>query len=369
MQQPPPKRNVKQPTNAPTPSNAAPSPAGVSTPAPTNAPTPNAAAASPSGAPKSPKNKAPTKKQTGAKRKSSTAPTPQSHNVPSASASTPSSHPPNAPPSAPSVPPVPQAQQAQVPEPMQQQGSSGSNKRAREEEGASGNNVAPSPLGGLASSAVMDQPSPPKRAKMEWEGPPSEEMQQRKAMVDGVKTEEDATDFLAQMSELLKMSGNDSQQDSDLTELTNMLLKGVNQTPGAGVPEGSGGGIDAFLAPLDQPLLAGGMKDDFEQYFDFSLGGEDDDSKTPELSASSTTNTSPGSNSGNESTTESGAPAVPTSSNNEVKTEEPSDVTYLGMWKELDGGESASYQSNDWKWDSNMTSLDLPWAIFNTNTS
>ena len=45
------------------------------------------------------------------------------------------------------------------------------------------------------------------------------------------------------------------------------------------------------------------------------------------------------------------------------------DLTYLGLWKELDGGESASYQSNDWKWDGVMTSLDLPWSICNPNMS
>ena len=374
LQAPPTKR---KPVNAPTPSNAAPSPVGVSTPAPTNAPTPNAAttSASPSAAPKSPKVKAKSKQ---VRRKASTAPIPQNQNA-NANAPGSSSHLTSNAPSVPIVPSVPQAPLAtQAPEPLQQQGSSGVNgsmKRAREEEGGSGSNVAPSPLGD--SSVVVDQPSPPKRAKMEWDGPPSEEMQQRKAMIEDVKTEEDTTQFLAQMSELFKMAGSDPQQvSSDFTELTTELLKGVNQVPGMGLPDhgdGSGAGLDDVFGmgtSLDQSMLAGGVKDDLEQYFDFArLGGEEDDSKTPELvSSSSTTNTSPGSNSGHDSNSETvGTSAA--SLSNEVKNEELMDLTYLGLWKELDGGESASYQSNDWKWDGVMTSLDLPWSICNPNMS
>lgn len=369
--QPPPTK--RKPVNAHTPSNAAPSPAGVSTPAPANAPTPNPATTSTSSSavPKSPKVKAKSKQ---VRRKVSTAPIPQNQNA-NANASGGSSHlTPNLP-SVPTAPSVPQATQA--PEPLQQQGSSGVNgnmKRAREEDGGSGSNVAPSPLGD--SSVVMDQPSPPKRAKMEWDGPPSEEMQQRKAMIEDVQTEEDATQFLARMSELFKMAGSDSQQASDFTDFTTEILKGVNQVPGVGLSEnggGSGAGLDDVFGTgtsLDQSMLAGGVKDDLEQYFDFArLGGEEDDSKTPELvSSSSTTNTSPGSNSGHDSNTETvGTSAV--LSSNEVKTEELMDLTYLGLWKELDGGESASYQSNDWKWDGVMTSLDLPWSICNPNMS
>lgn len=372
--QPPPTK--RKPVNAPTPSNAAPSPAGVSTPAPTNAPTPNAAttSASPSAMPKSPKVKTKSKQ---VRRKASTAPIPQNQNA-NANAPGSSSHLTSNAPSVPIAPPVPQAlPTTQVPEPLQQQGSSGVNgsmKRAREEEGGSGSNVAPSPLGD--PSVVVDQPSPPKRAKMEWDGPPSEEMQQRKAMIEDVKTEEDTTQFLAQMSELFKMAGNDSQQASDFTELTTEILKGVNQVPGMGLldsGDGSGAGLDDVFGTgtsLDQSMLAGGIKDDLEQYFDFArLGGEEDDSKTPELvSSSSTTNTSPGSNSGHDSNSETvGTSAV--SLSNEIKNEDLMDLTYLGLWKELDGGESASYQSNDWKWDGVMTSLDLPWSICNPNMS
>jgi len=226
-------------------------------------------------------------------------------------------------------------------------------KRPREEDTSNGN-AAPSPAG--TSGAAVDQPSPPKRAKVEWDGPPSEELQMRKSMVEGVKTEEDASNFLAQMTELFKMAGGDSQQDSEFTELTSMLLKGCNQVPGN--PDD----LNSFVTPLDPPPIPL-IEDGLEQYFDFSLGATqedgDDDSKTPELVSSSTTNTSPGSNSGNESTVD-GSTAV----TSEVKAEDTADLTRLGSWKEIDGGESAFYQTNEWKWDSAMPTLEQPWAMF-----
>lgn len=225
-------------------------------------------------------------------------------------------------------------------------------KRAREEDTSNGN-MAPSPAG-----AVVDQPSPPKRAKVEWEGQPSEELQMRKSMVEGVKTEEDTSNFLAQMTELFKMAGGDSQQDPEFTELTNMILKGCTQVPGN--PDDLN--LNSFVTPLDPPPIPP-IEDGLEQYFDFSLGGTqedgDDDSKTPELISSSTTNTSPGSNSGNESTAEGSTTAA-----HEVKLEDSSDLTRLGSWKEIDGGESAFYQTNEWKWDSSMQTLEQPWAMF-----
>lgn len=222
-------------------------------------------------------------------------------------------------------------------------------KRAREEDTSSGN-VAPSPAGG--SNVIVDQPSPPKRAKVEWDGPPSEELQQRTTQIENVKTEEDTSNFLVQMSELLKMAGGDSQQDPEFAELS-MLLKGCTQVPG------SADDLSSFVAPLDPPPMSM-VKDELEQYFDFSLGVEDDDSKTPELvPSSSTTDTSPGSNSGNENNADvAAAPTV-----NEVKNEELTDLTHIGLWGAIDGGESAFYQTTEWKWDAAMPSLDPSWAI------
>ncbi len=228
-------------------------------------------------------------------------------------------------------------------------------KRAREEDTLNGN-VVPSPAG--TSGAVVDQPSPPKRPKVEWEVEPSEELQKRKSMIESIKPEEDPNVFLDQMREFFKTAGGDpdSQIDPGFTELTNMLLKGCTQVPGN--PDDLN--LTSFGAPLDQAPI----EEALDAYFDFTLGATqeegDDDSKTPELvSSSSTTNTSPGSNSGNESTAEG-----TTTATTEVKTEDTSDLTRLGSWKEIDGGESAFYQTNDWKWDSAMQTLDQPWAMF-----
>lgn len=214
--------------------------------------------------------------------------------------------------------------------------------------------MAHSPAG--LSGAVVDQPSPPKRAKVEWETQPSEELQMRKSTIEGIKTEEDTSDFFAQMAEALKTAGGDSQE---FTELTNLILKGCTQVPGN--PDGDLS-LNSFVTPLD-PHPIPPIEDGLEQYFDFSLGATqedgEDDSKTPELVPSSTTNTSPGSNSGHESTAE-GSTTV----TNDVKVEESSDLTRLGSWKETDGGESAYYQTNEWKWDSPMQTLEQPWAMF-----
>ncbi|XP_006459138.1 hypothetical protein AGABI2DRAFT_116090 [Agaricus bisporus var. bisporus H97] len=321
LQAPP--HNKKKAQNAPTP-NTAPSPAAAaSTPAPTNAPTPTAAASSPA-APKSPKGKAKAKQP--GRRKMSTAPNP---------APTPSSAPVQAPAQAP-----PEAAQHQPPT------TNGSGKRPREEDAPSGN-MAPSPAGG--SNAVVDQPSPPKRSKLEWgDGSQSEELQQKKAQVENVKTEEDTSQLL---EDIIKIVGGDPVRDNNGFAELSMLLKGYTQP-------GSADDLASFPS-LEPPLM---MKDDLEQYFDFSLGGEDDDSKTPELlSSSSTTDTSPGSNAGNEPTSEGAAAQI----SNEIKNEESLDftpLTHLGLWSGVDGGESAYYQTSDWKWDNTMGTQD-PWAI------
>jgi hypothetical protein len=316
--QAPPKRKIQNP---PTPSNAAPSPAAaVSTPAPANAPTPTAAASSPA-APKSPKGKAKAK-QTASKRKMSTAP-----NALPAPTSAPASVPTQAPQeSAPYQPPT----------------MNGSGKRPREEDAPSGN-VAPSP-----ASAVVDQPSPPKRSKVEWgEGPQSEELQQKKGQIENIKSEEDTSQFL---EEFIKIVGGDPVRDTNGFAELSMLLKECTQH----APTDD---LSSF-PPLEPPPM---MKDELEQYFDFSLGGEDDDSKTPELVSSSTTDTSPGSNSGNEPTSEGAA----TSISNETKKDESLDftqLTHLGLWSGVDGGESAYYQTPEWRFDSSMPTQD-PWAI------
>lgn len=233
-------------------------------------------------------------------------------------------------------------------------------KRPREDDAPSTNMFVPSPAGG--SNTATDQPSPPKRIKVEWDGPPSEEVQQKRAAVEEIKTEEEANNFFIQ--ELLKITQTDAQESNGLSDTLNMLLKASSQATGNTDDFSALGYGVSGITPLSPTM----PKEDFEQYFDFTLGGtqdgDDDDSKTPELtSSSSTTNPSPGSNSGNEATTEGGAgPAVV-----EPKTEDSSDLTRLSFFKEIDGGESAFYQPTEFKWDISMPSLDQPWAIFGTS--
>jgi hypothetical protein len=184
---------------------------------------------------------------------------------------------------------------------------------------------------------------------VEWgEGPQSEELQQKKGQIENIKTEEDTSQFF---ENLIKSVGGDPVRDTNGFAELSMLLKEYTQ-------HGPADDLSSF-PPLEPPPM---MKDELEQYFDFSLGGEDDDSKTPELvSSSSTTDTSPGSNSGNEPTSEGAAPPI----SNEIKNDESLDfahLTHLGLWSGVDGGESAYYQTSDWKFDNTMATQD-PWAI------
>jgi len=104
--------------------------------------------------------------------------------------------------------------------------------------------------------------------------------------------------------------------------------------------------------------------DEFVEFFDFSSfgAGDEDDAgskaETPDLISSSSTNPSP--ESGSE------VDAAHQALTSDVKSEDFSDHLRLGVWKEVDGGESAYFHSGQWKWDSPMQSLDQPWAIFNS---
>ncbi|KAG5641821.1 hypothetical protein DXG03_004140 [Asterophora parasitica] len=317
--------------------------AAVSTPTPPaySASTPVASAATPTHtasspqAPKSPKSKAPQKPKNPPKRR-------------------PSVKNPSAP-----IPIPAAADQAQTATP------SGSVKRPREDDNLLSFGASP-----VASGSAMNEPSPPKRVKTEWDGPPSDAVQKKAEAVENVKTEEDASAFLEQMTELIKMAGEGQQESlsSDISETLDQILKGYGT-----VPEGSETLGHSSLGGLGEssiPSSSSSTKppaDEFVEFFDFSSFGtldddNDDDSKapTPELVSSSSTNPSP--ESGSEADTAHHALL----SSTESKTEELPDLLRLGPWKEIDGGESAYYQSGDWKWDSSMPTQEQPWAIFTT---
>jgi len=214
----------------------------------------------------------------------------------------------------------------------------------------------------------------PKRAKTEWQGPPSEALvkkQEEIEQINNIKTEDDANEFFERMAELIKLAGGQGGAESltlDIAETLDRILKGCgavsDASEGSGPSSMSSLGLGETLGLRDSSPPLKPSADEFVEFFDFSSFGSDDDdagskAPTPELVSSSSTNPSPESGSEMEVTH---AGAV------DIKTEDLdlSDPLRLGPWKEIDGGESAYYQSEHWKWDSPMPTLEPPWAIFTT---
>ncbi|KAJ7158919.1 hypothetical protein C8R46DRAFT_404752 [Mycena filopes] len=259
---------------------------------------------------------------------------------------------------APSLPP-PEPATASAPSPAN------SNKRAREEDSSPPHQSHASPSNTPSNApgpSVANGPSPPKRIKTEWEGPPNPAITARAEQVENVKTEEDGAAFLEQMTELFKMAaGNDGQElTSDFSETLDTIFKGF----GAPTDEGASGMSSLGVGDGSVPQDGGAppVVDEFE-FFDFSSFGDEDDAgskaETPDLISSSSTNPSP----------ESGSEVDATHqglTSTDVKSEDYSDHLRLGVWKEVDGGESAYFHSGQWKWDSPMQTPDQPWAIFNS---
>jgi len=139
---------------------------------------------------------------------------------------------------------------------------------------------------------------------------------------------------------------------------------------GASTDDSAGGSMSSLGMGGDGSVSqAGGPPphvDEFVEFFDFSSFGtlDEDDAgskaATPDLISSSSTNPSPESNNSEVD------PAHQALTSSDVKSEDFTDHLRLGVWKEVDGGESAYFQSGQWKWDSPMQSLDQPWAIFNS---
>ena len=328
----PPKR---KPTQTPGSSGPASSPSpipGASTPTPVaNTPTPTATASSPPAAAKSPKAKA--SKSKAKQRRSSKV-------VQSVSA----------------VPAVEEMKPAPVT-------SVASGKRQREENsttnsGGNGNNPG-------ESTEVVDEGSPPKRVKSEWESQPSEAHRKTSEVVANIKTEDEPA-FFDQITELIKKAaeeegGQPSSITTGISETLGMLLKGYG--PAINGLSGTSMGVESSSSR--DPDAVPALGDPFDEFFDFSFGTvEDEDIKTPDLVSSSSTNPSPESN----DDAESGHHLLTSTSSStiDIKTEDLSDPLRLGTWKEIDGGEAAYYQTTEWKYDSPMTSFDQPWAIFNS---
>ena len=239
-------------------------------------------------------------------------------------------------------------------------------KRPHDDDTLAVTNEASAPSG--PDSAVANEPSPPKRPKTEWESAPSEALRKKDEVIDNIKTEEDASGFLEQMTaELIKMASNEGEESlssSGISDTLEMILKGygptlVNISGAMSLGESS---TAREPSPPPAPLM-----DAFDEFIDFSFGTVDDDENnskapTPDLVSSSSTNPSPESNHeadvGNHASSSSAI---------DIKTEELPQLLRLGTWKEIDHGEATYYNPNtEWKWDSPMPSHDQPWAIFNS---
>ncbi|KAG6873246.1 hypothetical protein C0995_001266 [Termitomyces sp. Mi166 len=314
--------------------------AAVSTPTPPSysASTPVASASTPTHtassppAPKSPKGKAPVKPKNPPKRRPSVK-------------------------NRPSTPAPPATEQEPTPP--------ASSKRPREDGAINGPEASP----GVSGSNVANEPSPPKRPKTEgeWGGPANEAVVTKKAeAVENMKTEEDASAFLEQMTEFIKMAGEGQEAlSSDISETLDQILKGYGSVPDGTDTLHGFSSFGSLGEPSSQASTSKPHPDEFVEFFDFSSftaadEENDTDSKapTPELSS-----TGPSPDSGSEAD----AAQHVLLSMEPVKTEELPDLLRLGPWKEIDGGESAYYHTADgWKWDSPMPTLEQPWAIFNS---
>jgi len=172
---------------------------------------------------------------------------------------------------------------------------------------------------------------------------------------------EDANVFFEQMSELLKKNADNEGQGSalyaDLSETIGMLLKGC-------ASETSDNGLFGEAVTGRESSPPTGLKDAFEEFIDYSFGQPDgqldheEGSKahTPDLVSSSSTNLSPESNTDGENSLST------MSSLSDIRKDDPHDLR-LGLWKEVDGGESAYYQPFEWKWDGMMPVLEQSWAV------
>lgn len=190
-----------------------------------------------------------------------------------------------------------------------------------------------------------------------------------------MKTEEDTVKFLEQMSSwLTQMGGESDGQDSLKTEIAESLDEILRAYPVAA--------DDGMSLSFIDSINVGGSSSpkpaaiDPAEFFDFTMYGlseEDAGSKadTPDLvQASSSVGPSPGS----ASETEVHLPVSASTGADTAKVVDPKSEPSGGdsmsqeLWRAIDGGESAFYNSSDnWKWDQPMPPLDQPWAIYSSS--
>lgn len=219
--------------------------------------------------------------------------------------------------------------------------------------------------------------SPPKKSKSEWEEPPSQDLAKRDEQADKVETDEDAIAFLRGIEDLMKKQvGSNGVVPPECSETLEYILKGYDGdiTGADASSSGLSGALDpsALLASSPELSQHSTIDSNFDAFFDFSsFGAGDEDvsvskAPTPDLVASSSANPSP----------ESGADE-PANQHAGVSTSTPkiadasvddylSGPLRLGIFGEVDGGESSFYSSDSWKWEGLMPTADPAWAISDT---
>lgn len=215
-------------------------------------------------------------------------------------------------------------------------------------------------------------PSPKKVKTEDWDGETSEGLVKRHQEVDSINTVEDANAFMDKMKELVAMTAStDAGVYDDITHTLDRILQGAAQDPTHMATSSYASSIGGPLSELSPP--AGPPNDaflEFHEFIDYSRfttleDEEESKAPTPDLVPSSSTNPSPQSNPDADQSQGASSP-------DKTKIEEPResnhlDLLHMGAFKEIDGGESAYYQSSDWKWEGPMTTLDQPWAIYQTS--
>lgn len=249
------------------------------------------------------------------------------------------------------APPTPTVAPAPAPS---QSSSSAENplKRSREEESA--------------PSAKPETGHAAKRIKGEWEETPNLEPSKMRKESQDFNTPEKATQFYKDMTQLMEILNNPG--DSNGHGLNHDFVEALATVAASCMPQEATDpllGSSEIKESSSPKLGTSGVDALFNEFLDFTSFNQDDEKvETPDLVPSSSTNPSPESN----AEPDTHPPAVTDVAKAvDIKTEPfadfPDDPTRLGIWGELDGGESSYFTSDfSWKWDG-ASSTENSWAI------
>ncbi|KAK7051053.1 hypothetical protein VNI00_005165 [Paramarasmius palmivorus] len=246
-------------------------------------------------------------------------------------------------------PSTPTTEPAQIPAPTN------GVKRPREEDGPSPPNVGRSSSTPAAPgpSGTTNEPLPPKRVKTDREGPISDELQKKTEAGESIEIEEDASSFLEQMLSLVS-NGEDGSASGLLVEF-GQTLDAIFEGVGT-VPDSEGSGDVSSILSGDIIRRSSPSPVEFYDFSSFGAAQEGNEyTSKADFSPSLPINPSP----------ESDHESDPTLhiSNNMVLDDDPSDPLRLGTLKDIDGGESTYYQSNELEREPPVSTLEAHWIF------